>query len=107
LERYQQQQVYIRRICELYETSPSDYSQLVDLLQQVRCAARQLCCVPVARFGCSSGLAVWFLQVALLGGCGSQLSLRLSPASFARLQMQQCGQPPQEIVDELAPGMQV
>lgn len=23
------------------------------------------------------------------------------------LQMQQCGQPPQEIVDELAPGMQV
>ncbi|KAI7838883.1 hypothetical protein COHA_007349 [Chlorella ohadii] len=54
LERYQQQQVYIRRICELYEASPSDYAQLVDLLQQ----------------------------------------------------MQQCGQPPQEIVDELAPGMQ-
>lgn len=23
-----------------------------------------------------------------------------------RLQMQQCGQPPQEIVDQLAPGMQ-
>ena len=29
---------------------------------------------------------------------------RSTPAS---LQMQQCGQPPQEIVDELAPGMQV
>lgn len=43
LERYQQQLVYIRRICELYETSPNEYAQLVDLLQQVRCAALRCC----------------------------------------------------------------
>ena len=50
MERYQQQQVYIRRICELYETSPSDYAQLVDLLQQVRCAALQLCSASVVSY---------------------------------------------------------
>jgi len=33
--RYQQQHGYIQRICRLYETSPSDFSQLVELLQQV------------------------------------------------------------------------
>lgn len=43
MERYQQQLVYIRRICELYETSPNEYAQLVDLLQQVRCAALRCC----------------------------------------------------------------
>ncbi|KAL4439713.1 hypothetical protein ABPG75_002714 [Micractinium tetrahymenae] len=53
-EQYRQQHGFIQRICAVYESSPSDFAQLIDLLQQ----------------------------------------------------MQQCGQPPQEIVDELAPGMQ-
>ncbi|GAB4813856.1 hypothetical protein N2152v2_000902 [Parachlorella kessleri] len=54
LHRYSRQYEFIQQICALYESDPSDYTQLVNLLQQ----------------------------------------------------MQQCGQPPQEIVDELAPGMQ-
>ncbi|PSC68797.1 Metal transporter Nramp3 [Micractinium conductrix] len=52
--RYEKQYGYIQRICALYEANPSDFAQLIELLQA----------------------------------------------------MQQCGQPPQEIVDELAPGMQ-
>lgn len=35
-ERYRQQHGYIRRICALYEATPADYPQLVDLLQQAR-----------------------------------------------------------------------
>lgn len=35
-ERYQRQYGFIQRICALYESSPSDFPQLVDLLQQAR-----------------------------------------------------------------------
>ena len=34
--RYEKQYGYIQRICALYEANPSDFAQLIELLQAVR-----------------------------------------------------------------------
>lgn len=94
-EQYQRQHGFITAICTLYEQTPNDFGRLVDLLQQ-------------ARSSCLLKAPPW---TGLAGAAVPPLStLRPSPTPcppFGTLQMQQCGQPPQEIVDELAPGMQV
>ena len=92
-QRYEEQQGYILRICELYETDPKNFAALMELLQEVR----------------------W-----VLGGGGSVFLREREPPSLTlsiltishpslstktKIQMQQRGQPPQEIIDELAPGM--
>lgn len=56
------------------------------------------CCRWVARHTCTPTLS---------HVCRNDLRDTSGMHPLARLQMQQCGQPPQEIVDELAPGMQV
>ena len=86
--RYAQQHEYIQRICVVYETQPGDYGQLVALLQQAR------------------------LLIPGVGTRGAQSARQPThaappPSTRPPAQMQECGQPPKEIVDELAPGMEV
>lgn len=112
LSQYRAQQGFVARICALYEaagTGPCDYSQLVDLLQQVGRVSGGVGGSEGGRGEGGDVVTPLLPDVAmplLPAASADPLRPGSAPPRRAAPQMQKCGQPPQEIVDELAPGMQ-
>lgn len=109
LNRYTRQHQHILEMCRLYDEDPDNFSAIYDCLQQVdrACSKWHL------------GSSVWMLSSCsdFFGAYRTHRNthlagisdLKVNPAEyllFHLLQMQACGTPPEEIVQELSPGLQ-
>lgn len=107
LERYQQQYACIRRLCGAYEAEPDNTSKIMELLQEVSNHSGLL------QATVSSSAQLW-PHLELGTCCCLVVSLKIVWQSLqgARclttrldclcLQMQACGEPPAEIVEEMS-----
>lgn len=129
LARYEKQQVIIGKICTLYEQPTPDMGALVVLLQEVgvQCDTHtalvvqtMLCLHTITSYPWTSkrqSILHYLCKIALYS-CAPLLNATShnpratcmhptpSVATFVPPQMQQCGQPPPDIVTELAPGLE-
>ena len=91
--QYEEQYKHIKRILRMYETEPDNFGELLDALQQVR---KMYACKIFVTSACTTKRQME-LASAKMVAVADQLALGM--------QMQACGQPPQDIVNDLAPGM--
>ena len=104
-QAYGKQFQCFQKLVNVYETTPDDFPKLMELMQDVRAPPRFLC-VSV----CRSLRCVGVCRRSYVGDChigdGHVLMMMcVCPCVFLCAQLQETGQPPAEIVKELAPGV--